>query len=55
MGKETPIITDKLVDLAGCDVIIETVIEDLASSVTLTTVPVSTSFFWQITSFYFLN
>lgn len=30
MGKETPIITDKLADLAGCDVMIETVIEDLA-------------------------
>lgn len=29
-SKETPIITDKLSDLAGCDVIIETVIEDLA-------------------------
>jgi 3-hydroxybutyryl-CoA dehydrogenase len=29
MGKETPIITDRLTDLAGCDVIIETVIEDL--------------------------
>ena len=30
MGKGSPIITDKLADLAGCDVIIETVIEDLA-------------------------
>lgn len=29
MGKETPVITDRLADLAGCDVIIETVIEDL--------------------------
>lgn len=29
MGKETPIITDRLADLAVCDVIIETVIEDL--------------------------
>lgn len=30
MGKGSPVITDKLADLAGCDVIIETVIEDLA-------------------------
>ncbi|WP_026891559.1 3-hydroxyacyl-CoA dehydrogenase family protein [Lacrimispora aerotolerans] len=30
MGKGSPMITDKLSDLAGCDVIIETVIEDLA-------------------------
>ncbi|MDW2798056.1 3-hydroxyacyl-CoA dehydrogenase family protein [Clostridium boliviensis] len=30
MGKETPVITDSLYDLADCDVVIETVIENLS-------------------------